>query len=295
MKSFIRSIVTIIILLFALSSAYCQITINNTLYTPTQLVDGVLVPTGSGTTISNVVFRGVYNDASRYQVGYFSTATTTLAQLGFTNGVVLTTGHTSTIPLTLGVHPGSVGQMATSYSSCTTGEIRQGGTCPAGINDLDVLAGAQNYFNAAVLADSWVAARSSGSFTPAIINGRLRMTQAVSNQSTSVTFQRLYPAANNLVVVEFDYRAYGGSGADGMALVLSDATVTPQPGAFGGPLGYGFKPGIPGFAGGWLGFGLDEFGNFSNEGGSANVGRRRQAVFFVVAGCTSRSLDLTRR
>uniref|UniRef100_A0A486XH89 MSHA biogenesis protein MshQ n=1 Tax=Rheinheimera sp. BAL341 TaxID=1708203 RepID=A0A486XH89_9GAMM len=133
-------------------------------------------------------------------------------------------------------------------------------------------------FNAAVLADSWVAARSSGSFTPAIINGRLRMTQAVSNQSTSVTFQRLYPAANNLVVVEFDYRAYGGSGADGMALVLSDATVTPQPGAFGGPLGYGFKPGIPGFAGGWLGFGLDEFGNFSNEGGSANVGRRRQSV-----------------
>ncbi|MBZ9613831.1 DUF6701 domain-containing protein [Rheinheimera maricola] len=133
-------------------------------------------------------------------------------------------------------------------------------------------------FSAGGLSDNWVVARSSGSFTPTVLNGRLRMTQAVANQATSATFQRLYPAANNLVVVEFDYRAYGGNGADGLAVVLSDATVTPQPGSFGGPLGYGFKPGVPGFAGGWLGFGLDEFGNFSNEGGSYNIGRRRQAV-----------------
>ncbi|MDR6984223.1 MSHA biogenesis protein MshQ [Rheinheimera pacifica] len=135
------------------------------------------------------------------------------------------------------------------------------------------------------LSDSWITARSSGTFTPSVVNGRLRMTQNVGNQSTSVTYQRLYPAANNLVVVEFDYLAYGGNGADGMALVLSDATVTPQPGAFGGPLGYGFKPGIPGFSGGWLGFGLDEYGNYSAEGGSTNVGRRQQSV--VVRGSGS--------
>lgn len=133
-------------------------------------------------------------------------------------------------------------------------------------------------FSDAALSDNWVTATSSGNFTPQIVNGRLRMTQAVTNQATSVTYQRRYPARDNLVIVEFDYLAYGGNGADGMAVVLSDAAITPQPGAFGGPLGYGFKPGIPGFAGGWLGFGLDEFGNFSNEGGSTNVGRRRQAV-----------------
>ncbi len=133
-------------------------------------------------------------------------------------------------------------------------------------------------FNSTSLGDTWVTARSSGNFTPQIINGRLRMTQAVANQATSATYQRTYPAADNLVIVEFDYLAYGGSGADGLAVVLSDATVTPQPGSFGGPLGYGFKPGIPGFAGGWLGFGLDEFGNFSNEGGSTNIGRRQQSV-----------------
>ncbi|MBV2130464.1 DUF6701 domain-containing protein [Arsukibacterium indicum] len=133
-------------------------------------------------------------------------------------------------------------------------------------------------FSAAALSDTWVTARSNGSFTPQIVNGRLRMTQAVTNQATSATYQRLYPAADNLVVIEFDYWAYGGSGADGLAVVLSDATVTPQPGSFGGPLGYGYKPGIPGFAGGWLGFGLDEFGNFSNEGGAASKGRRQQSV-----------------
>lgn len=133
-------------------------------------------------------------------------------------------------------------------------------------------------FAGGVLADTWVTSRSSGNFTPRVENGWLRMTQAVGNQSTSATYQRLYPAADNLVVVEFDYRAYGGSGADGLAVVLSDANITPQAGAFGGPLGYGYKPGIPGFAGGWLGFGLDEFGNFSNEGGAGNIGRRRQSV-----------------
>ena len=133
-------------------------------------------------------------------------------------------------------------------------------------------------FNASTLSDNWVAAVSSGNFTPKVVGNRLRVTEAVANQATSVTYQRLYPATNNLVVIEFDYLAYGGSSADGMAVVLSDAKVTPQPGAFGGALGYGFKPGIPGFAGGWLGFGLDEYGNFSNEGGSYNIGRRRQSV-----------------
>ncbi|OBP17013.1 hypothetical protein A5320_04900 [Rheinheimera sp. SA_1] len=133
-------------------------------------------------------------------------------------------------------------------------------------------------FQASSLSDSWVVSRSSGTFTPAIVNGRLRITQNVGNQSTAANFQRLFPGLANLVVVEFDQLAYGGSGADGMAVVLSDASVTPQPGAFGGPLGYGIKPGIPGFAGGWLGVGIDEFGNFSGEGGPASPGQRRQAV-----------------
>ncbi|QYK08727.1 DUF6701 domain-containing protein [Shewanella mangrovisoli] len=133
-------------------------------------------------------------------------------------------------------------------------------------------------FSQSALSNDWVVSRSSGSFTPAIVSGRMRLTEAKSNQSTASTYQRLFPAANNLVEIQFDHYAYGGNGADGIALVLSDASITPQPGAFGGPLGYGFKPGINGFAGGWLGIGIDEFGNFSGEGGSYNIGQRRQSV-----------------
>ncbi|MDK8466042.1 DUF6701 domain-containing protein [Marinobacter sp. SS13-12] len=129
--------------------------------------------------------------------------------------------------------------------------------------------------------ENWVTSVASGSFTPGDVNGRLRMTEAVSNQSTAATLQREIPGADNLVVLEFDYYAYGGSGADGLAVVLSDATITPRPGSFGGSLGYAQRNnGDPGFAGGWLGIGLDEFGNFSNptEGRQDGPGFRPDAV-----------------
>ncbi|WP_430399109.1 choice-of-anchor L domain-containing protein [Flavobacterium sp.] len=157
----LKQLLFIFVVFISLTKLNAQITIDNTTYTPAQLVDGVLVPATSGTTISNVVFGGVYGVSSRYQVGYFSTATTTLAQMGFSNGVVLSTGNTSDIPLTLGVDPRSVGQMSRNYTSCTAGEIRQGGTCPAGINDVDVLAGAQNYFNASILEFDFVPVENS--------------------------------------------------------------------------------------------------------------------------------------
>ncbi|QWL72696.1 MSHA biogenesis protein MshQ [Aeromonas hydrophila] len=135
--------------------------------------------------------------------------------------------------------------------------------------------------SAQINPDNWVVAQRNNSTLPSVQNGRLRLTPNVTNQATSATFQRLFPGAGNLVTVEFDQFAYktsGTSGADGMAVVLSDATLTPQPGAFGGPLGYGYKTGISGFAGGWLGVGLDEYGNYANEGGTYNLGSRPQAV-----------------
>lgn len=145
-------------------------------------------------------------------------------------------------------------------------------------NPAPVLQCFNDRFSLGALSNDWVVSRSSGSFTPSVVSGRMRLTEAKSNQSTASTYQRLFPAANNLVEIQFDHYAYGGTGADGIAVVLSDAAITPQPGAFGGPLGYGFKPGINGFAGGWLGVGIDEFGNFSGEGGSSNIGQRRQSV-----------------
>jgi gliding motility-associated-like protein len=146
----------ITLLLFDFSELRAQITINNTLYTPTQLIDGVLIPSGSGVVVSNVTFSGVYNSSNKYQLGYFTNATTTLSQMGFASGLVLTTGNTSDIPLTLGADPQAAAQMSTSYGSCTTGEIRETGTCPTIINDLNVLAGASNYFNGAILEFDFV-------------------------------------------------------------------------------------------------------------------------------------------
>jgi MSHA biogenesis protein MshQ len=128
------------------------------------------------------------------------------------------------------------------------------------------------------LGDDWVVSNSRGSFTPSIVSNRLQVTQAATNQATSSTYQRLFPAADNFVTIEFDHYAYNGSGADGIAFVLSDSTITPQAGAYGGPLGYGARSNEAGFAGGWLGFGIDEYGNFSREGGSGGPGRRKQSV-----------------
>ncbi|GGI87795.1 DUF6701 domain-containing protein [Shewanella gelidii] len=138
----------------------------------------------------------------------------------------------------------------------------------------------QDNFEDATLGREWLGTRSSGSFNPSIVNGRLRLTENSGNQATAVTYQSALAAKDSIVTVQFDLYAYGGSGADGMAIVLSDSMVAPQPGSFGGPLGYGHRAGsgIPGFAGGWLGVGLDEYGNFSAEGGSNSKGRRRQSV-----------------
>lgn len=152
------------------------------------------------------------------------------------------------------------------------------------VEDADALTCFGDGFVGGVLsADDWVTSVSSGNFTPGLVGGRLRMTEAVSNQATAATLQREIPGAENLVILEFDYYAYGGSGADGIAVVLSDSAVTPQPGSYGGSLGYAQRRGNnggPGFAGGWMGVGLDEFGNFSNatEGREGGVGSVPQAV-----------------
>jgi MSHA biogenesis protein MshQ len=114
-------------------------------------------------------------------------------------------------------------------------------------------------------ATDWViSSRGATPFTPVVVDGRLRLTSNQGNVATATALQRLFPAAGNYIQVEFDYYAYDGTGADGIALILSDATQTPQPGGYGGSLGYAQLNGTNGFAGGWLGVALDEFGNFSN-------------------------------
>lgn len=134
------------------------------------------------------------------------------------------------------------------------------------------------------LGSDWKVAAISGGFTPALIDGRLRLTESKTNQSTVASLQRLFPASGNKIRVEFDHYAWsadGGTGGDGIAVVLSDAAITTAAGSFGGSLGYAQRNnGDDGFAGGWLGIGIDEWGNFANstEGRQGGVGRRPQSI-----------------
>ncbi|MHA2814511.1 DUF6701 domain-containing protein [Vibrio campbellii] len=127
--------------------------------------------------------------------------------------------------------------------------------------------------------DSWSVIGYGSSVKPRVVNGRFRLNDNRARQATASAYNYLFPSKENYLEIEFDHYAYGSSrnGADGLALVVSDANVPPQTGAFGGPLGYGMKlkknhshevsEDVEGFAGGWLGIGIDEYGNFYREGG----------------------------
>lgn len=114
----------------------------------------------------------------------------------------------------------------------------------------------------------WNPLALGGSFVPQVVDvsgqKRLRLTTANGSLATLVQLKKWFPAAGNKIVVTFDHYVYGGNGADGVVIVFSDASVTPAPGASGGSLGFAQKTGVNGFAGGWLGVGIDEFGNFPN-------------------------------
>ncbi|MBE9179902.1 hypothetical protein IQ268_15125 [Oculatella sp. LEGE 06141] len=97
-------------------------------------------------------------------------------------------------------------------------------------------------------------------------DGIITLTDNKRNQASFTLFNTSLSSAEG-ISVSFDFYAYGGTGADGFSFFLVDGSQTPtQPGGFGGALGYAPKAitGNPGLAGGYLGIGFDEHGNFSN-------------------------------
>ena len=113
-------------------------------------------------------------------------------------------------------------------------------------------------------------------------NGWLRLTSNGTNQAGCAYYSTAFSSVNG-VYISFDFTAWGGSGADGISFLLfNGSTASPIVGAPGGSLGYAQKkgPSIPGFTNGYVGIGLDEFGNFSNpsEGRNGGPGSRPDAV-----------------
>lgn len=115
----------------------------------------------------------------------------------------------------------------------------------------------------------WDVRTISGPYLPQVVDAgggdyRLRLTDTRNDEATFAQLKRTFPGAGNKVILELDYFAYGGSGADGVAVTFSDATISSTTGGFGGSLGYAQNGSLDGFGGGWLGIGLDEYGNYPN-------------------------------
>lgn len=133
-----------------------------------------------------------------------------------------------------------------------------------------------------IFGQDWITSISdSTGILPSIINANyLRLTNNTGNNAKAATVPSAFPAAGNYISVEFNHYAYNGTGADGIAVTLSDYNVPAVPGAYGGSLGYAQQTAINGFAGGWIGVALDEYGNYQNptEGRLGGPGFRVESV-----------------
>ncbi len=139
-----------------------------------------------------------------------------------------------------------------------------------------------------IFGGAWaVSSSDTTGILPAIngTTGLLRLTENTGSNAKAATVPSIFPAAGNYISVEFNHYAYKGSnpGADGIAVTLSDSSVPAVPGGYGGSLGYAQRSDSgapPGFAGGWVGVALDEYGNYQNptEGRINGPGAVAQSV-----------------
>jgi uncharacterized repeat protein (TIGR01451 family)/LPXTG-motif cell wall-anchored protein len=96
--------------------------------------------------------------------------------------------------------------------------------------------------------------------------GYLQLTDAGTSAVGNILYNRPIPASAGISVV-FEQYQYGGNGADGIGFFLVDgATNLTKAGGNGGSLGYTQRSGVDGILGGYIGVGLDSFGNFYDDG-----------------------------
>jgi hypothetical protein len=122
--------------------------------------------------------------------------------------------------------------------------------------------------------------------------GYLRLTNSNTYQKGFAYVNKSFPSTLG-VLVDFEYKMWRPTadtfnGADGIGVFLFDATSTFQLGGYGGSLGYAPGGGSgTGLAGGYVGVGLDAYGNYANptEGRIGGPGERPNAI--VLRGITT--------
>ncbi|RWX00756.1 Ig-like domain-containing protein [Flavobacterium cerinum] len=120
---------------------------------------------------------------------------------------------------------------------------------------------------------------TSGNADP-VNSGWLRLTPALGNKKGYAYINKSFPATLG-VLMDFEYKIWRDvedvtySGADGLSIFLFDGTITSNDfalGGYGGSLGYAKFDSTPGLKGGYVGIGIDEYGNFANPNSSAKYG-----------------------
>ena len=106
-------------------------------------------------------------------------------------------------------------------------------------------------------------------------DGWLRLNNNTGNQSTFALLDTQIFSVNARIEIQMEYAFWNGSGADGITFFLVDGNINSStfvPGAYGGSMGYAQRTGEAGMPGGYLGFALDNFGNYSNGSEGRNGG-----------------------
>ncbi len=104
-----------------------------------------------------------------------------------------------------------------------------------------------------------------------------KLTDAKTNESSFLLFPSSVNSAQGLSIT-FDFYSYGGTSGDGISFFVLDGAVgaVTTAGGFGGSLGYANRVDnlipTPGIAGGYVGIGFDEFGNYSKATDGRNGG-----------------------
>ena len=100
---------------------------------------------------------------------------------------------------------------------------------------------------------------------PGHVPGYLQLTDARYRTTGGILYDKALEPKGDIEITFAQYQ-YGGTGADGISFFLIDGEANPTDvGAYGGSLGYAQHEDIPGIEGGYLGLGLDAWGNFSAD------------------------------